>query len=114
MCIYVNDNFGQWQSDFRGLVQLASDSRGARVLEHLAPETRDLFILKPKHSAFFQTPLSQLLEQRKVRKLVIAGVATEACVMAMALDAHMREFQVSVPSNLTASASRTLAKPPRC
>jgi len=61
--IYTNDNFGRWRSDFPRLVQycMGQDVRGRPVVAKLAPEKDDYFILKPKHSAFFQTNLDVLL-----------------------------------------------------
>lgn len=105
-CIYINDNFGRWQSDFRELVVRAEAGGGAQVADILKPSSDDTFILKPKHSAFFQTPLPLLLEGLGCQHLVIAGVAADACVVATALDAHMREFQVAAPANCIASVSK--------
>lgn len=105
ICVYVNDNFGAWQRDFPELVRQAADSRGVRAVKPLLPEPDDFFVLKPKHSGFFQTPLSTLLEKQEVGDLVVTGVATESCVLATALDAHMREYPVRAPSDCSASAS---------
>jgi nicotinamidase-related amidase len=104
-CIYVNDNFGQWQSDFRALLDMVAATKGAAILEWIRPARGDLFVLKPKHSAFYQTPLPSLLESRGVDALTICGIETDSCVMATAMDAHMREYEVRVPSDATASAS---------
>ena len=62
--IYVNDNFGRWRSDFSKLVRHCLDQnvRGRPVVDHLTPEEDDYFVLKPKHSAFFQTNLEILLD----------------------------------------------------
>src|SRR3712207_1546996 len=51
-CIYVNDNFGKWKSDFRRTVEhcLREDSRGREIVETLRPDEDDYFVLKPKHS----------------------------------------------------------------
>ena len=48
--IYVNDNFGKWQSDFRKLVErcLAGSCRGKQITELLHPHDDDYFVLKPK------------------------------------------------------------------
>src|SRR5687768_15892088 len=53
-CVYVNDNFGQWRSDFRGLVErcLTADVRGQEIARRLAPGEDDYFVLKPLHSGF--------------------------------------------------------------
>ena len=61
--IYVNDNFGQWRSDFRKLVArcLEEPCRGKEITKQLHPDEDDYFVLKPKHSAFYATPLELLL-----------------------------------------------------
>lgn len=107
--IYVNDNFTHWLSDFRELVAICSqpDAPGAPLATALAPEHDDYLVLKPKHSAFFTTPLEVLLAQLDIRHVVVTGIAGDGCVMATAIDAHMRDFEVSVPSDCCASISKT-------
>ena len=62
--IYVNDNFGQWRSDFRRTVAhcTARSSPGRVVSRRLRPTKRDYFVLKPKHSGFYDTTLDTLLD----------------------------------------------------
>ncbi len=62
--IYINDNFGQWRSDFRRTVAhcTSRSSPGRRVSRRLRPSSRDYFVLKPKHSGFFDTTLDTLLD----------------------------------------------------
>ena len=96
--IYANDNFGKWRSDFRALLDhcLNDNVRGRRVAELLRPGADDYFILKPKHSAFFATTLDTLLSYLKARTLILAGIATDSCVLATATDADMRDLLVVV------------------
>jgi nicotinamidase-related amidase len=103
--IYVNDNFGRWRSDFSKLVQhcLEPNVRGQGVVTHLTPEEDDYFVLKPKHSAFFQTNLEILLDYLGVRTLIITGMAGDICVLFSANDAYMRDFQIAIPSDCIAS-----------
>lgn len=102
--IYANDNYGQWRSDFRQVVAACGDSdRGAAVVRLLPPQPDDYFVLKPAHSAFHDTPLSGLLERLGVRRLVLTGIATDSCVLATALDAHMRGYELFVPEDCTAA-----------
>src|SRR4051812_35001897 len=51
--VYINDNFGRWQSDFRGVVShvIRPGVPGAAVARMLRPSRDDYFVLKPKHSA---------------------------------------------------------------
>lgn len=57
--IYANDNFGRWRSNFVDITQycLQSDVRGRPLVEILKPVSDDYFVLKPRHSAFYATPL---------------------------------------------------------
>jgi nicotinamidase-related amidase len=103
--IYVNDNFGRWQSDFRRQVRhcLREDSRGHEIVSLLQPEEDDYFVLKPKHSGFFSTTLEILLRYLGSRKLILTGIAGNFCVLFTANDAYMRDYDLIVPSDCTAS-----------
>jgi nicotinamidase-related amidase len=103
--IYVNDNFGRWQSDFRKLVTrcLEDPCRGKEVAKLLHPEEDDYFVLKPKHSGFYATPLELLLTYLKARRLIITGVAGNSCILHTAADAYMREFDLVVPADCVLS-----------
>ena len=97
--IYVNDNFGRWRSDFRRIVNHCLDDNvvGRPVVEQLLPDENDYFVLKPKHSGFYNTTLDLLLEHLQAKTLVITGMATDVCVLFTAADAYMRDFRVIVP-----------------
>jgi nicotinamidase-related amidase len=103
--VYVNDNFGRWQSDLRNVLEhcLEDDVPGRPVAELLAPEEDDYFVLKPKHSGFFSTTLDTLLEYLGARTLVLTGVAGNICILFTANDAYMRDFGLVVPSDCVAS-----------
>ena len=103
--IYVNYNFGRWRSDFRKLVQYCLDNsvRGRPIVRQLVPEEDDYFVLKPKHSAFFQTNLEILLKYLGVTELILTGMAGDICVLFSVNDAYMRDFGIFVPSDCVAS-----------
>lgn len=103
--IYVNDNFGRWQSDFNTQVRhcLQDGVRGQPLVELLQPASQDYFILKPKHSGFYDTTLETLLEHLQCRTLILTGMATNICVLFTANDAYMREFQLIVPADCVAA-----------
>ena len=108
--IYANDNSGQWRSDFKHVVQESLESRGpgSEITRCLGPGPEDYFVLKPKHSAFFATPLELLLDHLGTKRLIVTGVAADQCVLGTAADARMRDFEVVVPSDCIASL--TLAR----
>jgi nicotinamidase-related amidase len=104
--IYVNDNFGRWQSDFKKLLEhvLENDARGRPVAELLRPGDDDYFVLKPKHSGFFSTTLDILLEYLQVKTLILTGLTGDICVLFTASDAYMRDFNLYIPEDCVASA----------
>lgn len=103
--IYANDNFGKWRSDFREVVKhcLEDGVRGQRLAELLQPGRDDYFVLKPKHSAFFETTLATLLEHLGARHLILTGITADICVLMTASDAYMRDYTVHVPADCVAS-----------
>ncbi len=104
--IYVNDNHGYWRSDFGQLVLLSmqkDNGPGRRIVEALRPGPDDYSVLKPKHSAFFATPLDLLLRHLRVNSLVLTGVATDQCIVMSATDARMRDYEVVVPQDCVAA-----------
>lgn len=105
--IYANDNYGIWQSDFHSLVAscLGMDGPSAEIARLLYPQADDLTILKPRHSAFFGSPLELLLDEMQARELVICGLATDICVQLTAMDAFLREYRIRVPADCTAAES---------
>lgn len=107
-CLYVNDNFGQWQSDFKHLVRrcVKDGTRGAPVARELVPQRDDYFVLKPRHSGFFQTPLDLLLQNLHARKLIICGLTTDSCVLFTANDAYLRGLEIFVPADCCAALAK--------
>lgn len=103
--IYVNDNFGRWQSNQQQLVEhsLQENVRGRPMVELLKPDTDDYFVLKPKQSGFFSTTLDTLLTYLNAKTLILTGVAGNICVLFTASDAYMRDYHVIVPSDCIAS-----------
>jgi len=103
--IYINDNFGQWRSDFRRTVAhcTARSSPGHRVSTRLRPTARDYFVLKPKHSGFFDTTLDTLLETLRIRRVILTGIAGNICVLFTANDAYMREYKIFAPADCIVS-----------
>ena len=103
--IYVNDNFGRWQSDFKKTVAHATqaDAKGKSFVELLLPNDDDYFVLKPKHSGFYSTTLDLLLIHLNAKNLILTGIAGNNCVLATANDAYMRDYKVFVPPDCIVS-----------
>ena len=107
--IYVNDNFGHWRSQRDELVEQALDGGHPDLVEPIKPPGDALFVVKARHSIFYQTPLEYLLNQEGVGKLILTGQVTEQCVLYSALDAYVRHFDVRVPPDAVAHIHQDLA-----
>ncbi|MFF4185008.1 cysteine hydrolase family protein [Streptomyces sp. NPDC001691] len=107
--IYANDNFGEWRSHHGEIVETALRGPHADLVRPVAPDKASLFVVKARHSIFYETPLGYLLSQQKVDHVVLCGQVTEQCVLYSALDAHIRHLEVTVPSDAVAHIHEDLA-----
>lgn len=103
--IYANDNYGRWRSDFRATIDnaLTPGMPGREVSAMLVPDADDYFVLKPKHSAFYASGLELLLSYFGAQRIVLAGFAGDICVRFTAQDAFLRDYQIIVARDATAS-----------
>lgn len=108
--IYVNDNFGEWRSHHGELLEEALNGPHGSLVDPLKPDGDSLFVLKARHSVFFETPLEYLLRQQNIDQLVLTGQVTEQCVLYSALDAHIRHFEVIIPEDAVAHIHEDLAQ----
>ncbi|MGW6841223.1 isochorismatase family cysteine hydrolase [Streptomyces sp. NPDC054958] len=108
--VYVNDNFGRWRSHHGEILQSALSGRHRDLVEPIAPDEDALFVVKARHSIFYETPLAYLLGQLEVRRVVLCGQVTEQCVLYSALDAHIRHYDVVVPVDAVAHIDPALAR----
>ena len=100
--IYVNDNFGHWHSNRDELVEEALTGEHRKLVEPIAPGDDALFVVKARHSIFYQTPLEYLLSQEGVEHVTLTGQVTEQCILYSALDAYIRHLDVRVPPDAVA------------
>ena len=107
-CIYANDNYGIWRSNFPDVYRKCEGLKGppGLIARKLKPGPTDLTVLKPRHSAFYGTPLYLMLNQLKTRQLILCGIATDNCVLFTAMDAYVRGFELWVPANCAAAESQ--------
>jgi nicotinamidase-related amidase len=103
--IYANDNFGHWESEFSALVLQCQKLPGApgEIARLLTPDAGDRSVLKPRHSAFFGTPLEFLLDELHVRRLILTGLTADNCITFTASDAYVRKFELWIPADCVAA-----------
>ena len=102
-CIYVNDNFGQWQSDFRRRRALpANGSSGRRCRAHAADQRR---LLRPQAEAL-RLLLHHARDAARLSgdpPLIVTGIAGNICVLFTANDAYMRGLKIVAPADCIVS-----------
>ncbi len=110
LTVYVNDNFGVWNAGRAEIVEhVRPGDRFAELVEPLLPDERTAFVVKARHSIFFETPLSYLLHTNDVERVVLCGQVTEQCILYSALDAYVRHFDVVVATDAVAAIDPELA-----
>jgi nicotinamidase-related amidase len=106
--IYVNDDRDRWDSDAPALAREAAGGPGGDVIEQLLPQDGDHVLLKHRYSAFDHTALELLLEAESVERVVIAGAATEGCVVQTALDAREHGLKATILADACATTDAEL------
>jgi nicotinamidase-related amidase len=109
LTVYVNDNHGDWTAGRAKPTRHALAGVAPHLIEPIAPPEDVPFLVKARHSVFYQTQLEYLLRQEGVERLVLAGQVTEQCVLYSALDAYVRHFEVVVPRRAVAHIQEDLA-----
>ena len=110
LTVYVNDNFGAWRSNRDELMETVLSGKFKHLVEPIAPAEDTLFVVKARHSIFYQTPLEYLLGQEEVDRVVLTGQVTEQCILYSALDAYLRGYELIVPPDAVAHIDAELAE----
>jgi nicotinamidase-related amidase len=100
---FANDAPGSGDADAAEIVRGAVEGRAGELMQELAPEPGELFVVKPGYSGFHETRLEELLRERGVTAFDLAGTATEMCVFQTATDAVRLDFEVTVLADACAS-----------
>ena len=109
LTVYVNDNYGDWSAGRREIAAHAMAGAEPSLVEPILPPDGIPFVVKARHSIFYQTQLEYLLRQEGVERLILAGQVTEQCILYSALDGYVRHFDVVVPRDAVAHIHADLA-----
>ena len=107
--VYVNDNHGDWSAGPKKIVKRALAGAAPWLIEPIEPNEETPFIIKARHSIFYQSLLEYILRREGVNRIILAGQVTEQCVLYSALDAYVRHFEVVVPRHAVAHIREDLA-----
>ena len=106
---YVNDCYGDWSANARSLAEHARAGRARELIDPIAPAADDPFVIKARHSIFYQTQVEYLLRQEGVQRVTLLGQVTEQCILYSALDGYVRHFEVAVAPDAVAHIHADLA-----
>jgi isochorismate hydrolase len=87
---------------------LYEDDRLSEIAPALAPLREERVIRKSRYSAFVGTDLEDKLRRLGIESVLITGVMTHLCCETTARDAFMRDFDVFIVIDGTASTSEDL------
>lgn len=76
---------------------------GHDIVDELAPLAGEVVIDKPGKGAFYATELSDVLERKGIRSLLVTGVTTEVCVHTTVREANDRGYECLVVSDCVGS-----------
>ena len=79
-------------------------TKGAEVIDELDRRPQDLWLPKPRFSAFFNTGLQHHLRDARVTLCAVAGLATHFCVLTTALDALCHDFKAVLLEDCSAAS----------
>ena len=108
--VFATDAFKTEDFIFSGRMKPHSieGTKGAEVIDDLERKKEDLWLPKPKLSAFFRTGLDQWLKQREITLCAVAGITTPFCVLTTALDAICCDFKAVILEDCTAAGSKEM------
>jgi nicotinamidase-related amidase len=110
LTVYVNDNYDDWTAHAASLSEHALAGPHADLVEPILPAEDVPFVIKARHSIFYETQVEYLLRQEDVGRVVLMGQVTEQCILYSALDAYVRHFDVAVAPDAVAHIHAELAE----
>ena len=85
-------------------------TKGAEVVEAIAPQPGDIEITKHRFSAFFGTDLDLVLRGLGVKNLYVTGTQYPNCIRSTAVDAMGYDYNTTVVTDCCSAASDEVAK----
>jgi len=106
--VFSTDAFHEEDFIFKGRMHPHSlaGTEGAEVVDDLDMQADDLWLPKPRFSAFFNTGLEKWLRERGVGLCAVGGIATHFCILTTVLDAICHDFQAVLLEDCSAAFSK--------
>jgi len=108
--VFSTDAFHKQDFIFKGKMTPHSlaGTKGAEVIDELDRKDEDLWLPKPRFSAFFKTGLEDWLREREITLCAIGGIATNFCVLTTAMDAICHDFKAVIIEDCSTAFTQSL------
>ena len=108
--VFATDAFAAGDFIFGGKMKphALAGTTGAEVAAELDRHPEDLWLPKPRFSAFFRTGLEEWLKARGVTLCAVAGITTNFCVLTTAMDALCCDFKTVILEDCTTAATESI------
>jgi nicotinamidase-related amidase len=103
--VFATDAFHEEDFIFTGRMHphSLSGTAGAEVVDELNMRDDDLWLPKPRFSAFFNTGLEKRLREKGVGLCAVGGITTHFCVLTTVLDAICHDFEAVLLEDCSAA-----------
>jgi len=108
--VFSTDAFEEDDFIFKGKMKPHSirGTKGAEVIDELDKRPEDLWLPKPRFSAFFKTDLDKWLKKRGVTMCAVAGITTNFCVLATVMDSICYDFKTVLLEDCCVAATKQI------
>jgi len=104
MVVFCNDCHTPEDGEFKKWGPHAVEGTwGCQICPEVENFPTDYIVPKRRYSGFFQTSLNLLLQEHRIRKVIVVGLHTDMCVRHTAADAFQWGYEVIVPTDCVAS-----------
>ena len=108
--IFSTDAFNEDDFIFNSRMHLhaLAGTEGAEIVTELDKQDGDLWLPKPRFSAFFNTGFENILKKQQVSQIAVVGIATNFCVLTTAMDALSHDFKAVIVEDCTTAFSQEI------
>ena len=108
--IFSTDSFNTDDFIFKSRMHphALTGTEGAEIITELDRQDDDLWLPKPRFSAFFNTGFEKILHQQQVTQIAVVGIATNFCVLTTAMDALCHDFKAIIVDDCATAFSQEI------
>lgn len=106
--VYICDSHDSNDVEFEMFPKHCVDgTKGAEVYKDLRPRDGEIIVRKKKFSGFHETNLDEILKEKHVDTIELAGVCTQICVLYTCFEARNLGYKVAVDRRCVDSFERS-------